>query len=105
RNAPDVPEAGPNARAQLVDRLLRVGMRRRRASGEVRRGVLRRVARRLDLADELVLVRGEARLREDVGLEALRLRVRDPDLEPAVEVLEHLPELGDRRGGLHGART
>src|SRR4030095_13348948 len=49
----------------------------------------------------LVLVGREARLREHVGRELPLLGVRDAGDEPAIEVVEHLHELGDGGVGVH----
>src|SRR5438876_495588 len=73
---------------ELGERLLRVRVRRRLLAAEVGGRVLRLVARGLDLANERVLVRRQAGLGEDVGLEGLGLRVSGGLVHPALEVLQ-----------------
>jgi hypothetical protein len=80
-------------------------MRRRLLARQIGRRVLRGVTGRLHLAHERVLIGRQARLREHVGIEVLLLREGDALLQPAVQVLEHLHELGHEVCDVHGAEV
>ena len=79
-----VVEHGADARAQLRDRLLGVGMDRRLATRELGDRELHGVARRLDLATERVLIGREARNEQNVYVEVEVPGLCRDDLEVVV---------------------
>src|SRR5438067_4201832 len=71
-------------------------------AAEVRGRVFRLVAGRLHLARELVLIRGQAGLREHVDIERLGFRVLRCLVHPTLEVLQRLGERADDIVMIHG---
>src|SRR5206468_1901959 len=82
-----------HAGAELLERLLVVGVRGRFLARETRGRELRRVTRDLDLPRERELIGREAEEEERVGLDRLLLGERSGLLEPLVELTELLLEL------------
>src|SRR5262249_33968240 len=78
--------------ADLGERLLGVRVRRRLLAAEICGRVLGLIAGRLYLADERVLVRRQARLRQHIDVEGLGLRVRGGLVHPLLDVLQRLGE-------------